>query len=413
MFLPATICPDLRLCNRGLRALARSRPEGAGPPSLPRVALAGTWAGLREGLGLRERRRLDFAGLWDALLPRLDDALGLNDRGRRRPLFPVRRPFFPARATAAAPAPGALDDLLDEAAGLLAGGGGLGHRERVKELDRTTRWFRTRLADCRQRQVSAPERSLWRRTAAGYDSEARALERRIDRAEQALAEAREGFARELSDLGLHLDASALDLLLTTVVGEDLVGMALAFDNVRQITDQLERLVQQTPEDLDAARRYYGMYSLLLRALDRLHGRLLEALEGRYLRAIEAIVERTLALMRETRALKREMGEHGATLAANLEAQQLTLRAATAYRAYLLEQRGQLVVARERLARDVAVAVNTYETVKVSGELAGMMASARRLLETLRHVQVQPPRAFENLAMRREVERLTLRLRSSA
>ena len=42
----------------------------------------------------------------------------------------------------------------------------------------------------------------------------------------------------------------------------------------------------------------------------------------------------------------------------------------------------------------------------------MMASARRLVETLRQVQVQPPRAFENLAMRREVERLTLRLRGS-
>jgi hypothetical protein len=371
------------------------------------VALAGTWAGLREGLGLRERRRLDFAGLWDALLPRLDRALGLHDRGWRAPLRAVMRRPVPA------PTPGALDDLLDQAAGLLAGGGGLGHRERVRELERTTRWYRTRLADCRQRRVSAPARSLWRRTASGYDAEARALERRIHQGEQALAEAREGFARELRGLGLTLDGPALDVLLTTVVGEDLVGMALAFDNVRRITDQLEHLVNQTHEDLDAARRYYGMYSLLLRALDRLHGRLLEDLDGRYLRAIEAIVERTLALMRETRALKRRLGEHGATLAANLEAQQLTLRAATAYRAYLLEQRRQLVAARERLARDVAVAANTYETVKVSGELAGMMASARRLLDTLRHVQVQPPRAFENLAMRREVERLTLRLKSAA
>lgn len=404
MYLPATLCPDLPLCDRGIQALARTRPDGAGPPSLPRVALAGTWAGLRQSLGLRERRRLDFAGLWDALLPRLDRALGLHDRSWRGSWRAVtRRP---------APAPGALDDLLDEAAGLLAGGGGLGHRERVRELDRTTRWYRSRLADCRQRRVSAPERSLWRRTAGGYDAEAGALERRIRQGEQALTEAREGFAQELRALGLTLDGSALDVLLTTVVGEDLVGMALAFDNVRQITDQLERLVNQTHEDLDAARRYYGMYSLLLRALDRLHGRLIEDLDGRYLRAIEAIVERTLALMRETRALKRQLGEHGATLAANLEAQQLTLRAATAYRAYLLEQRRQLVVARERLARDVAVAANTYETVKVSGELAGMMASARRLLDTLRHVQVQPPRAFENLAMRREVERLTLRLRST-
>lgn len=405
--IPTSLCPDLPLCDRGVRALARTRPEGAGPPSLPRVALAGSWAGLRRKLGLPDRERLDFEGLWDALLPRLERALGQHDRGGRR------RPFAaPARSAPGTPGPGAADAVLDQAAALLAGGGGLGHRERVRELERTTRWYRARLAECRQQRISAPERSLWRRTASRYEAEGRALERRIQAAENALAEEREGFARELRELGLTLDGPALEVLLTTVVGDDLVGMALAFDNVRQITGQLERLVGESHEDIEAARRYYGMYSLLLRALDRLHGQMIEALDTRYVRAIEAIAERTLELMRETRALKRRLGEHATTLAANLEAQQLTVRAATAYRSYLLDQRRQLVGARERLAHDIAVATNTYETVKVSGELVGMMASARRLVETLRQVQVQPPRAFENLAMRREVERLTLRLRGS-
>lgn len=400
--LPASLCPDLPLCDRGVRALARTRPEGAAPPSLPRVALAGSWEGLRKRLGLPDRERLDFAGLWEALLPRLERALG-----PQRKLFAA-----PAGMLTGTPGPGAADALLDQAASLLAGGGGLGHRERVRELELTTRWYRTRLAECRQRRISAPERSLWRRTASGYEAEARSLERRIHAAEDALAEEREGFARELRELGLTLDGPALDILLTTVVGDDLVGMALAFDNVRQITDQLERLVGENQEDIESARRYYGMYSLLLRALDRLHEQLIDALDTRYVSAIEAIVERTLKLMRETRTLKRRVGEHATTLAANLEAQQLTVRAATAYRSYLVDQRRQLVGARERLAYDIAVATNTYETVKVSGELVGMMASARRLVETLRRVQVQPPRAFENLAMRREVERLTLRLRGS-
>ncbi len=56
-----------------------------------------------------------------------------------------------------------------------------------------------------------------------------------------------------------------------------------------------------------------------------------------------------------------------------------------------------------------VATNTYETVKVSGELVDLMQSSQRLLDNLRSLEVPPLRTFENLEMKREFDRLTLRL----
>jgi hypothetical protein len=96
----------------------------------------------------------------------------------------------------------------------------------------------------------------------------------------------------------------------------------------------------------------------------------------------------------------------------VQAQELTLRAASEYRTYLLEHRRHLLAARGRLAQDIAVAANTHETVVVSGELVGLMTSAQGLLDTLRQLQVPRLRAFETTAMRRELERLTLRLRGT-
>jgi hypothetical protein len=98
------------------------------------------------------------------------------------------------------------------------------------------------------------------------------------------------------------------------------------------------------------------------------------------------------------------------LRANLEAQALTLEAADRYADYLRDQRRQVAASGESLSRDLAVAENTYETVKVSGDLLALMRDSQQLLTTLFRLQVPPLRSFENLAMKREFRRLTRQLR---
>jgi hypothetical protein len=63
-----------------------------------------------------------------------------------------------------------------------------------------------------------------------------------------------------------------------------------------------------------------------------------------------------------------------------------------------------------LERDIAAAWNTYETARVSGELAGLVQSSRRLLDGLLDRQVPALRPFQNLEMKRELEKLTVQLR---
>ena len=70
----------------------------------------------------------------------------------------------------------------------------------------------------------------------------------------------------------------------------------------------------------------------------------------------------------------------------------------------------MAAVRERLSHDLAVAQNTYETVKMSGELVALMQGSRHHVDSFFNLQVPPLRAFENVEMKREFQRLTSTLR---
>ncbi|MDQ2696043.1 MAG: hypothetical protein M3Z21_11835 [Pseudomonadota bacterium] len=344
-----------------------------------------------------------FARLWDGIIPRLEQTLALEDRHHR---LPRDAWFGEDRQSNQA----AINELLDESIAILSLSPARQYRQRIGELEQSIRDARQEIAALRQRRVSAPADALWRKTAEDYDAAIGQLNDRIAAQQAELNVVRQAFARELQDLGLHVSDEQLAFLLSTVTGDDLLELGIAFDNVKALTGQLEKLMAESPGDLEAARRYYGMYMVLLKVLDRMHLHLLEAVNGRYLPRIDAIAARTRQLRQETLALQRGAAD-GRFLEANLEAQTLTLRTAALYRDYLVEQSREVAEARRRLSRDIAVAANTYETVKVSGELVALMQDSQRLLDVLFSRQVPALRTFDNLAMKREFEKLTARLRS--
>ncbi|NJN47413.1 MAG: hypothetical protein HC808_14130 [Candidatus Competibacteraceae bacterium] len=307
----------------------------------------------------------------------------------------------------------AINALLDEAITVLAISPAQRYRERIRELHSIIRQAQTEISELRTQRVTAPQQGSWQKTVADYDQAIQQQSQRIDTANQELLTIRREFATELRRLGLVLSDEQLEFLLSTVVGDDLIEMGIAFDNVKTITEQLERLMVDSQESLDGSRRYYGMYLVLLEILERMQDHLITAVNSRYLPEINTIADKARVLMEQTQGLKQRSDAAHAVLDANLQAQTLTLRAAALYRDYLVEQARQVAQARERLLQDIAIARNTYETVKISGELVALMKSSQAMLDNLLQRQLPPLRAFENLEMKREFERLTAQLQAGA
>lgn len=351
-----------------------------------------------------------FSAIWEGLLPRLEETL---ERDERQAALPDQTWVGEDKASNRA----AVDDLLDEAAAILADSAGERFRQRIRAHEAEIRALREAIDALRRKRVSAPRDSVWRKTVEEYDAGIAQREQHIETLRGEIADLKREFATRLRDQGVAIDDEQLDALLSTVVGDDLMRMAAAFENTERMTLQLEQLMLDSQEDAPTARRYYGMYTVLLKVLVRMHEQLLSAIAHRYLPEINAIAARTGALRDRTRhLLGQASGRDPAarrTLLANLEAQDLTLRAAGEYGRYLMAQQRSIRIAQRRLEQDLAIAVNTYETVKVSGELVALMRAGQRSLDTLGRLRVPVLRGFQNLEMKREFERLTERLRDPA
>ncbi|AUB82927.1 hypothetical protein [Candidatus Thiodictyon syntrophicum] len=407
--------------------LALPPPPGAAPaPTAPAPDRTGNaadlWQRTRDTAGTWWQRSRDLAGqavqdagglmgpkpqgfpqVWEGVVPKLQETLVLEER---RAALPDSAWFSADKVSNQAQ----IEALLDDAVTILSTSPVQRFRERIRAIQGEIDAARAAIADYRQNRVAAPTESTIKRTVADYDRLIAEKEAQIKRLNEQLGQVKREFAAAVRQLGVDLSDEQVEFLLSTVVGDNMVDLGILFDNVKSVTNQLEQLVAQSGEDLQSARRYYGMYVVLLRALERMHQKIEEAIGEQYIPQINAIITRAEQLTGETRDLQRSSPGKGELLAANLEAQRLTIEAAGVYRQYLNDQKAQVIRARLELEKDIAAAWNTFETVRVSGELVGLVKSSRRLLEGLMNRQVPALRPFENLEMRREFEKLTEQLR---
>ena len=359
---------------------------------------------VEEAKGLTANEQ-DFATVWRDLLPKLDQTLVLEERQAQLPQSAWIGPDQTSNQSK-------INGLLDEAVDILSTSPVQRFRERIRGLQGEIEQARADIAEYRQRRVSAPADAAIQRTVADYDRLIAEREADIRRLDEELQAVKGEFAAAVRAVGVELSDEQVEFLLSTVVGDNMVDLGVLFDNVKSVTAQLEQLVSESGEDLASARRYYGMYVVLLRALYRMHVQIEESIGEQYLPQIDDIIARTQSLMAETRRLQRDSPAKLDLLSANLEAQQLTLEAAAVYRRYLRDQAEQVRRARGELDKDIAAAWNTFETVRVSGELVGLVRSSQRSLEGLMSRQVPALRPFENLELRREFEKLTEQLRAA-
>jgi len=346
-----------------------------------------------------------FSRVWSEMVPKLDQGLALTEQWAGLP----ERAWFGADRVSKQEE---IDALLDQAVAILSISPLQGYRERIRDLEAQIHEAQEEIADYRTRRVAAPRDSVWKTTVDEYDAQIAQRQEQIGVYRQELEAIRRQFASDLRGIGLELSDQQLEFLLATVVGDNLVEMGIAFDNVKAITAGLEGLVEQSGEELPSARRYYGMYVVLLQVLDRMHGRLLGDIEKVYLPQIDTIARKTEQLAAEARQLKQGPEANRQILESNLQALALTGRAAGLYREYLIQQSRELAQSQQRLQRDIATAWNTYETVKVSGDLVSLIRTSERMLGELFNRQVPELRPFANLDMQREFEKLTVRLRSA-
>lgn len=352
--------------------------------------------------------------LLDDVLETLDDARKLVDRHDGLPKRTFN-PFGNDQNSNNAE----IDALIDDAVAMLDSSALADARNQVRLLQTNIREAHNELAEMRRKRVSAPlneelgivdKANPFLTTKEGYDEQIEATEGNIDDWENELEDQKETFANEMRRLGLKLDGDAVDSLLYSVSGDDFVDMTVVFDNVRAITEQLQTLTEESNEALDTAKRYYGMYVVMVRLVDNLQDKFVAQINEQHIPKLEEFAEQARGNIDEARKLIRKEQGNERILLSNIESNKTTEKAAQLYITYLQDHAEIVAAENKEIEKNLATALNTYKTVKLSSALAELMKSSRKDFDALMQLKVPYLREFRNEQIRSELQRMTEQLR---
>ncbi len=216
--------------------------------------------------------------------------------------------------------------------------------------------------------------------------------------------------------GIDLSKDKLDLLLDGVLGSHLLKLVTAFE-VSKIADQrLATLLNQSSDDLKAARRYFAMHAALFAMLVEAQGLLIDRIDTVYLVRLEKIMSDIARTGNDTRRLLQSQAreDQRKVLEANLKAQETSQKVSEFYKEYLRNERQALADARKRTVLDLRIADNTFETVEESFQLKVLMEDAKPSFDALHGLEAPGfEQIFRNENLKREFENLTQKLGPSS
>ncbi|MCR5346228.1 MAG: hypothetical protein K6E38_00450 [Fretibacterium sp.] len=349
-----------------------------------------------------------LAGSWEKLTGALTEALNLRDE---QETLPDSAWFGDDKSSNGKK----INKLLDEALEILVQG-------RAGEMRNEAAALREALSDLRQeadrlrnQRITAPESSLlpWKKTRAKVDERLADLEQEIKDKEASLVSLNDRLAAALREMGLELDQAQIDVLLSSVTGDDLLRNTVVFANVKSVVEKLEVLAQNDQNDLEISRRYTGMYLVLNDLLIHTQEELVRKIDGEYKPRLAELIREAESLQAEAQKRSRQKGYTEAqqkSFALNAESNAMTARVAQLYVKLLDSQRKGILDNLQGLRRNRDLAENTYRTVRSSGDLRNLIHSGLALFDSIHALSMPQLQPFESEAMRREFEEINKRLR---
>jgi hypothetical protein len=246
-------------------------------------------------------------------------------------------------------------------------------------------------------------------TREGYENKIKTTREKIEQYESEIADEKKKLVSQFERIGLKLDAEQIDILLESITGDEFIRVSIIFDNAKQFALELESLTEKSDEDLEAAKRYYGVYLMLLKTVDRLQNKFIENVDDEYYPKLAAYAEKAQDNIREAeRAIK--AGGDREILESNIISNQTTYEAVMLYKQGLAHQKHQMMAANLECKRNIMTAVNTYRTASLSKDVASLLSTSRRAFDAITNLSVPDLKPFENVKIKEAFVEITKDLR---
>ena len=345
--------------------------------------------------------------LWEQVSPELEKALAIYNR-KESPDTPELS-WIPGRTTKAG-CQRDLEAILDTVLAVLGSCGAANYRQRIRNLQADNSTSRSRIVQYREQTLSAPaERSqnfveglLGSSQESLKDNIADETDRINERNGQ-IESLKARFREHLKHIGLSVSPETADSFLLPVE-DDIVSMAAVISNIGRITEQLQELVDASREAPEETKRYYGMYLLLVLAVDRIQAHFIQEIDERFLPRIAGQEQEAARHIVDAQAQLKTGGPKGA-LQANIATNSRAIEACRLLADMLRGQRRTVLDENRKVKTQAAAAVNTYRTVCLSINVAGLIGYCQAAFRALRELQLPPLRPFQGQQLNDQLQRL--------
>ena len=285
-------------------------------------------------------------------------------------------------------------------------------RSKLRLLEEEIRGLEKQRLEDREARLGAPTKEELNRLQRVYTMSREEYDDRIEEAGVGIAARKREidakhveFVQQMRGLGLDIDMEGARSLLATVTGDDFVEMCVVLDNVRGLTLQLQALTEESGESLEAARRYYGAYVMLVRLMDRVQKSFIHRSLEEMVPRLEELSVEAEKLIDEARDNIRKGGDR-TILDQNIQSNKLTIDATALYAEYLRGQASEIQARNDALQTTLRDAENTFDTVSLSSQVAAILREGQRNFAALLQLDLPPLRGFENAELQKEFKRLT-------
>lgn len=361
------------------------------------------------GLNVAPARGQEVIEQWDRLHSELEKALELINEQLNAP----DSSWIPFK-TDKASIEDDIEALLDEAISVLNVSDLSRIKGQIREAQTQIRKFRKEISRLQTQKLMAPEEvadwKVWKKDVSDYETRIADYRKAIADNEARIEALKAEFIEKVATTGVKLDSDQIDTLIYSITGDDDVEMISVFNNVKLLTIKLKDLTRDSRENIETARRYYGMHVVLLKTLLYLQGTYIARIDSDYLPALRAIETDNAELMKKTEALLADSEpRHRGQYEANLAAQALTDKTVKLYMRYLAANRKRVTASRSQIEREYEIAENTYHTVSTAYALIEVMRNADQFFDSLSALQVPDLLTFDNREMKEEFKKLTSKM----
>jgi len=307
-----------------------------------------------------------------------------------------------------------LDEIIDAAIAVLESSGAAECRKKIRALQKAISASQERICQFREQSFSAPPqaslsppKSLWTKSQEDLESAIAVESQAINDIARQIDTLKDKFRNQLRLIGLEISAQEVDSILLPVQ-DDIVSMAAAITGIVGLTAQLEHLVQESREAPSHTRRYYGIYVLLVYAIERIQAHFVEEIDETCIPKLRTFEQQARENISDANAQIAHGGPKD-LLKANIEAGKTAIRACGFLVDGLRNQRNAVAAEEQRTRRMLVAAANTYNTVRLSLNVAELMSDCQAAFRALRNLKVPELRPFQNLELKDEMQRLAERM----